>query len=301
MLNVLSFGQVGSSVAVHASRESVIRYEEYSDPEGKCPRTIDTLPIKVTAQKSNLYLGSFYSCMFGQQYDVEATEAGEILNFHRLHPVGDVSDTDKMPLTQDLPTWSREKALAEAKKFAIVVIGKWRGDVGNPSVKFESKRVYGGRYEPGKWHVFWPRVDEHGHSFRVDDLSVIMSESLGGLYVSANFTSKFTEVKFQPKEREEALKLALEAARKAIGKGRPLHVFFDGSAVLNEKPIGDGLFVVRPNKFLIDGSTGVKSDDEARLAWGFSFHLTAQVPNDLGGIVIWIDAENGNCIAGDSF
>lgn len=294
-LNEVLFGQAESVVAVDASRKSVLRYEQYSDPLGKRQRTADTMPVKVSPQKCNTYLGSFYNCMFGQVYAVEASQTGEILTFKRLRLVTETADTP------DTPKWTKEEAAAEARQFVIATTGKWPRNLGVPSAIFKTLRVYGGKYEKGEWHVHWPRVDEQGHLFFLDGVNVVLSESKGGIYVSANLTSKFTEKNFQPKERKEALKLALEIARKKLEPSPSLGELIASKRALNEVPISEGLFVVRPNRYLVDGSTNENPEDEARLAWAFSFGLAGKEGRGLGGIVVWIDAENGKCIAGDSF
>jgi len=265
LLSSLSFGQGGSAIVEPTARNCIKRYEADANTQGTETVDISKVPAKVTAQKSNVYLGMFYSCMFDQIYDVEVSELGEILNFKRLHPTS-ISEL------QDKPKWSREEAVARAWSFAEAVLETLPSNIGQPTVKYESRRVFGGKFTAGVWQVSWKRVDGQGYPFMIDGLDVYLSEAKGGTYVSANFTSKFNDKRFEPIKRDEALKLALAVAGNQTN-GSIVNRLFGRSAVLNQTPISDGLFVIRPNSYLVDGSTGVSFGTEARLAWGFLFSV----------------------------
>ncbi|MDQ3622807.1 MAG: hypothetical protein M3463_10000 [Verrucomicrobiota bacterium] len=78
-----------------------------------------------------------------------------------------------------------------------------------------------------------------------------------------------------------------------------LQGIFGRSGRLGDAPVAESLGIVRPNDFLRRDVISPIQDINARLAWVFWFRWDGGGENR--GIVIFVDAENGKCIAGDAF
>jgi hypothetical protein len=202
----------------------------------------------------------------------------------------------------DKPTWTEAKAIQIASSFLRIFTGPLVVKLGAPQADYISQSVGPNRSYQGYWRICWPRVDDEGHLFFGDDVSIQIPEGgspLGGaVFLSTPYNEVTGRVIAKDKAEFEARRAV--AAQSFLGSSE---LFSANDRIIANKLISSEMAVVLPAKDIrIMGgpSTGV-----ARLAWILWFKPQHSkkpehsIYND--SFAIWVDAHNGKIIGRDGY
>ncbi len=217
--------------------------------------------------------------------------SGDVLSFFR----NDIKYTEGPGYDQPpQPNWTKEQAIAMAKTYLAALFGTFPEDVGPPEVKFEPVREIP-KYYPGQWEISWPRVDEKGHLFAIDEISIYISETQGITSAVYNFFSTYQPPKEPLISRDDALKVGGPAAEILANK-------FIGSGFQLATPDTVVQGIVNPNHILqaktIEDTVALR-DANARLVWVINYPLTSNGTSSPHEVQVWVDAQTKEVVGGD--
>jgi hypothetical protein len=197
------------------------------------------------------------------------------------------------------PTWTKNEAIAMAKKYVAAVFGQFPSNAGPPKIHFDATMELPKYYE-GQWHIRWPRVDKGGHIFSGDNIDLWMSETGGLKAVYYNYFSQYEEPKNPLISKDEALKASRPAAETLLNSQLTRSSGLSGLQLGKSEAV---LWIVNPNhifqwKSMNDADS--PADTTAKLAWIVEYQTTSgqsAITNHL--IDIWIDAQTKETIGGN--
>jgi hypothetical protein len=202
----------------------------------------------------------------------------------------------------DKPTWTEAKAIEIASAFLRIFTGPLVVKLGAPQAQYISQSVGPNRAYQGYWRIYWPRVDDEGHPFYGDMVSIQIPEGGSPLGAAVFLSTPFHEVSggVIAKEKAESDARRAVAAQSFLGSSE---LFSANDRIIANELISSDMAVVLPAKDIrIMGgpSTGV-----ARLAWILWFKpqhsKKPEHPIYNDSFAIWVDAHNGKIIGRDGY
>jgi hypothetical protein len=202
----------------------------------------------------------------------------------------------------DKPKWTEAKAIEIASSFLRIFTGPLVVKLGAPQADYISQSVGPNRSYQGYWRICWPCLDDEGHPFYGDDVSIQIPEGGSPLGAAVFLSTPFNEVSggvIAKKKAESDARRAV-AAQSFLGSSE---LFAADDHIIANKLISSEMAVVLPAKDIkIMGgpSTGI-----ARLAWILWFKpqhsKKPEHPIYNDSFAIWVDAHNGKIIGRDGY
>ena len=228
--------------------------------------------------------------VFGVKFSPDSPNVSEVARGIPLEWLGSYDAPPK-------PTWTPDQAIKEAKFWYEAVIGKLPNNVGKPVAKF-SPKPNSHKFRNGQWTVTWPRVDDEGHPFRMDNIYCTLDEKWGADFLTCFFVSKFKDGQNITISSSQATEMGISVAKKLL----PSPMFSQWTSGLTLQ--GDTkteLQIVNPNHILKYKSLNdlpPEIDLAARLVWVVKCHISNGKGDD-HYLYLWIDTETKEVIGCD--